>query len=128
MKQEANCPQCNYSITVWQVMKAPTPLNLRCQGCGVRMHVEGWNWHLTAGAVIIGFFLGVMLVSLFIMTKMPIALLMGILLALVVLTEILFSLFVINRGTFIIPKRRAADRAAPMVAEGQKEEPDSGRS
>ncbi len=121
MKQHASCPKCEHDVSVWQIMKAPSPFNLRCPKCGVRIHVKGWNKTLTFNTIASGFILSAMLIYLFITTEMPLALIIGIVIAIVLLSEILLSLIVINKGTLIIPDRRSVDRADKPVGPRSQE-------
>ena len=109
MKQHASCPKCEHDISVFQIMKAPSPFNLRCPKCGVRIHVKGWNKTLTFNTIASGFILSAMLIYLFFTTEMHIALILGVIVAIILLSEILLSLLVINKGTLIIPERRSSD-------------------
>ena len=120
MKQHASCPKCEHDLSVWQIMKAPSPFNLRCPKCGIRIHIKGWNKTLTFNTIASGVVLSAMLIYLFITTEMPLALIIGIIMAIVLLSEILLSLIVINKGTLIIPVRRSSDNADKPVEPGSQ--------
>ncbi len=92
-------------------MKAPSPFNIKCPECDVRIHIKGWNKTLTFNTIISGFILSAMLIYLFVTTKMHLALIFGIIFAIVLLSEILLSLVVINKGTLVVPVRRSSEKS-----------------
>ena len=111
MKQHASCPKCEHQLSVWHLMKAPSPFNIKCPECGVKIHIKGWNKALTFNTVISGLILSAMLIYLFMTTEMHLALIFGIILAIVLLSEILLSLIVINKGTLIVPVRKSSEKS-----------------
>ena len=121
MKQQTRCPKCENYLSVWHIMKAPSPFNLRCPKCGIRIHIKGWNKTLTFNTIASGFILSAMLIYLFISTEMPLALIIGIIMAIILLSEILLSLIVINKGTLIIPLRRSSDKADKTIEPGSSQ-------
>jgi hypothetical protein len=57
MKMATACPQCSKPISLWQVVKAPTPLHVRCPHCLRPLRAK----NLTLLIVVAGLALGVLL-------------------------------------------------------------------
>jgi hypothetical protein len=52
------CPLCSKPISLWQVMKAPTPLHLRCPHCLRPLRAKNLTLLMVVGGIALGVLLG----------------------------------------------------------------------
>lgn len=52
------CPLCSKPISLWQVVKAPTPLHLRCPHCLRPLRAKNLTLLMVVGGIALGVLLG----------------------------------------------------------------------
>ena len=98
MRISAPCPVCSQPLSVWSVMRAPTPLNLRCGHCLRPLRARNLTLPLVLAGLVFGVLLGKRLIDeARLVGGLPVrGLLLG--LALVVAFDLLASLAIVNLG------------------------------
>jgi hypothetical protein len=98
MKMATACPLCSKPISLWRVLKAPTPLHLRCPHCLRPLRAKNLTLLMVIGGLALGLLLGEKLLEQARLEGgLPVR---GLLLGLVIVVgfDLLASLAIINVG------------------------------
>jgi hypothetical protein len=98
MKMATACPLCSKRIALWQVVKAPTPLHLRCPHCLRPLRAKNLTLLMVVAGLALGLLLGEKLLEQARLENgLPVR---GLLLGLVIVLgfDVLASLAIVNVG------------------------------
>lgn len=103
MKAEIPCPACRQPISLWQIMKAPTPFHMSCSNCKSKVRVKDWTWPGLGISCMLGAFLGVAVIGLHVTDSVHIIIGLVIAAAIMMLGELIAGLLIINKGSLVLP-------------------------